>query len=112
MAPPTLIEIRDEIRSGGATSRQWVERTLKQIETTDPKVHALIGSDGDRALALADRIDEKIAGGESVGELAGVPILIKDNLCTSFGRTTCSSKILENFRAPFDAHVVEKLQAA
>ncbi|MHC4799941.1 MAG: Asp-tRNA(Asn)/Glu-tRNA(Gln) amidotransferase subunit GatA, partial [Planctomycetota bacterium] len=49
---------------------------------------------------------------ESVGELAGVPILIKDNLCTSFGRTTCSSKILENFRAPFDAHVVEKLQAA
>lgn len=72
----------------------------------------LVSYDGERALKLAAQVDERIARGESVGELAGVPVLIKDNMCTRFGRTTCSSRILENYKAPYDAHVVERLEQA
>ncbi|HSW44360.1 MAG TPA: Asp-tRNA(Asn)/Glu-tRNA(Gln) amidotransferase subunit GatA [Phycisphaerae bacterium] len=109
---PGLIEIRDAIRGKTTCSREWVDRALNRIQQLEPKLHALVSYDGDRAMEQAEIIDEAVARGESVGELAGVPILIKDNLCTSWDRTTCSSKVLENFRAPYDAHVVEKLQQA
>jgi len=112
MKPATLIEIRDAIRSRQASSRECVEKTLAQIEKTEPQIHALVNYDSERAISLADKIDEKITAGQDAGSLAGVPIVIKDNLCTRFGRTTCSSKILEHFEAPYDAHVVEKLEAA
>jgi len=108
----TLAQTRDAIRAGTTTSRQCVETTLAQIEKTDPQIHALVSCDPRRALEKADRIDKEIAAGNPPGELAGVPVLIKDNICTSFGKTTCSSKTLENFEAPFDAHVVQKLEAA
>jgi len=112
MPTATLLEIRDAIHSKATCSREWVDRTLSKIGQLEPQLHSLVSYDGDRAMARAEIVDEKIARGESVGELAGVPIFIKDNLCTSFGRTTCSSKILADFEAPYDAHVVEKLQAA
>jgi len=64
------------------------------------------------ALEKAAYVDSRIAAGEPVGQLAGVPIAIKDVLCTTFGATTCASKILENFHAPYNATVVEKLLAA
>ena len=112
MSQPTLIEIRDAIRSKTTCSREWVDQTLGRIQALEPKLHMLVSYDGDRAMEQAEIVDEKIARGESVGELAGVPIFIKDNLCTSWDRTTCSSKILEQFQAPYDAHVVERLQAA
>jgi aspartyl-tRNA(Asn)/glutamyl-tRNA(Gln) amidotransferase subunit A len=63
-------------------------------------------------LKTAAYIDKRIASGQSVGPLAGVPVAIKDNMCTTFGATTCGSKILENFHAPYNATVVEKLLAA
>jgi len=112
MAIPTLIDIRDSIRAKAVSSRQWVERTLSRIEALEPKIGALVNWDGDRAMARARGIDERIARGQPVGELAGVPVLIKDNLCTTWGTTTCASKILADFRAPYDAHVVERLEAA
>ncbi len=112
MNTPTLIEIRDAIRSRRGSAREWVTRSLERIERYEPKLHALIEYDGERALRLADEIDARLARGEPVGELAGVPLLIKNNICTSWGRTTCASRILENFRAPYDAHVTEKLQEA
>jgi len=112
MSLDSLIEIRDAIRSGKTSSREWVDRALSRIQELEPKLHALVSYDGDRAMERAELVDEQIAGGQAVGELAGVPILIKDNLCTSWGRTTCSSKILENFEAPYDACVVQKLEAA
>lgn len=108
----TLLEIRDSIRSGKAGAREWVSQALDAIGRLEPKLHALVSYDGDRASQLAREIDDRIARGQSLGPLAGVPLLIKDNLCTKFGCTTCSSKILENYHAPYNAHVVEQLEAA
>jgi aspartyl-tRNA(Asn)/glutamyl-tRNA(Gln) amidotransferase subunit A len=107
----TLVEMRDAIRKGTTPSREWVDRSLAAIERHAP-LHALVSHDADRARELAHQMDERIAHGEVPGALAGVPVLVKDNICTRFGRTTCSSRILENFRAPYDAHVVERLEAA
>ncbi|HPU26882.1 MAG TPA: Asp-tRNA(Asn)/Glu-tRNA(Gln) amidotransferase subunit GatA [Phycisphaerae bacterium] len=112
MTQPSLIEIRDAIRSGQTSSREYVQTTLQRIEQLEHRLGMLISHDAERALAQAEQIDAKIARGEPVGELAGVPILIKDNLCTRFGTTTAGSRILENYRAPYDAHVVERLQQA
>ena len=112
MSTPTLIETRDAIRSKSVCSREWIDRALNRIQKTEPLVRALVSYDGDRAMDLAERIDERVQRSEPVGELAGVPVLVKDNMCTRFGRTTCSSRILESFEAPYDAHVIEKLEAA
>lgn len=108
----TLVEMRDAIRARKTSSREWVEQSLAAIERLEPTLHTLMSYDGDRARDLARQVDERIARGEAVAPLAGVPLLVKDNICTKFGRTTCSSRILENFRAPYDAHVIERLEAA
>ncbi len=112
MTLPTLTEIRDTIRSRTKGAREWMRHTLERMDALDPKLHALVSYDGDRAMEQAKLVDERIAAGQPVGPLAGVPLLVKDNLCTSFGRTTCASRILANFEAPYDAHVVERLQQA
>ena len=112
MTLPTLTEIRDTIRSRTTGAREWMGYTLERIDALEPKLHALVSYDGDRAMEQARLADERIAAGQPVGPLAGVPLLIKDNLCTSFGRTTCASRILANFEAPYDAHVVERLHRA
>ncbi len=112
MPASTLIDIRDGIRDGQLTSRDAVQRALERVERLEPRLHAFMSYDPARALRVAEDIDVRRQRGEDVGPLAGVPIVIKDNLCTRVGRTTCSSKILENFAAPYDACVVEKLEAA
>ncbi|MBC8393320.1 MAG: Asp-tRNA(Asn)/Glu-tRNA(Gln) amidotransferase GatCAB subunit A, partial [Deltaproteobacteria bacterium] len=85
---------------------------FEHIAKTEPTIGAYLSLYQDQALEQAKAVDEKIATGQPVGPLAGVPIAIKDNMCTTFGTTTCASKILENFHAPYNAHVVEKLNAA
>lgn len=108
----TLIDIRNAIASKSRSSLECVETTLWRIEKVEPQIRSLVDIDGDRARRRARAIDERIAKGDDVGPLAGVPVVIKDNFCTSFGRTTCASKILANYRAPYDAHVVETLEQA
>ena len=108
----TCKELRDKIAAGAVTSVAAVEAVFGQIEALDNTVGAYISTFKDQALAAAQAIDQKIAMGQSAGALAGVPIAIKDNMCMSIGATTCASKILANFKAPYNAHVVEKLQAA
>jgi len=112
MHVPTLLETRDAIHSKTLCARECVDGVLTRIAQLEPQLHALVSYDGDRAMDRAEIVDEKIARGEAVGELAGVPILIKDNLCTTLGRTTCASKMLADFEAAYDAHVVDKLEAA
>src|SRR5207237_6446657 len=83
-------------------------QALARIEALDPSILAFNSTYAERALQQAVAVDEA----KRPGPLAGVPIAIKDNLCTTFGTTTCSSKMLANFRSPYDATVVEKLEAA
>jgi len=105
-------ELRDQIAAGQVKSTEAVESVFKAIEKYDPVLGAYISIFKEQALSKARQIDNKIAAGEPVGQLAGVPVAIKDNMCTTFGSTTCASKILENFHAPYNATVVEKLLAA
>jgi len=105
-------ELRDKIAAGQISSLEATKAVFKRIDKLEPIIGAYISTYHDRALETAADIDRRIAAGQSVGQLAGVPVAIKDNMCTTFGATTCASKILENFHAPYNATVVEKLLAA
>jgi len=105
-------ELRDKIASGQIKSITATQTVFDAIEKYEPAIGAYISTFKEQALAKAGEIDNKIAAGEPVGQLAGVPVAIKDNMCTTFGATTCASKILENFHAPYNATVVEKLLTA
>jgi len=106
------IQLRENIRSGKIQSRQAAEYALKRIEKLNPSIGAYLNVFADKAMEQARAIDAKVAAGKPVGLLAGVPIAVKDNICYTEGTTTCGSKILANFRPPYNAHVVEKLLAA
>ena len=108
--PPfdTLLAARDAIRRRDISASELVRQTLARIESLDPRVQAFNAVHAARALARAKDLDDQ----HHHGPLAGVPIAIKDNLCTSFGLTTCSSRMLANFHAPYDATVVKKLESA
>ena len=105
-------EIRDAVRSGETTAVAVAESYLARIEAVDSHVQAYVDVWKDAALAQAAQVDEGIAKGNPPGPLAGVPIALKDLLCTKQGLTTCCSKILANYRSPFDATVVERLREA
>jgi aspartyl-tRNA(Asn)/glutamyl-tRNA(Gln) amidotransferase subunit A len=108
----TVKHLRDKISGGKTTGTEAVKAVFERIDIHEPAIGAYLSLYRDQALQKAADVDAKIAAGQPVGPLAGVPIAIKDNMCTAFGATTCGSKILEQFHAPYNAHVVEKLQAA
>ena len=105
-------ELRDRIAAGQISSVDATKAVFERIDKLEPVIGAYISTYPDRALETAADIDRRIADGQPVGKLAGVPVAIKDNMCTTFGATTCASKILENFHAPYNATVIEKLLAA
>ena len=104
----TLISARDAIRGKKVSALELTRALLDRIAKLDPQVHAFNSTTADHGLAQAKAVDD----GARTGPLAGVAIALKDNMCTTFGRTTCSSKILADFRSPYDATVVKKLEAA
>lgn len=99
-----------EVKKAQTTARNQVERALAKAEQIT-EYHALLSLTAERALQRADDIDLAIARGESVGKLAGVPFVVKDNYLAFGAPTTAASKMLENFDAPLQATVVEKLEA-
>jgi aspartyl-tRNA(Asn)/glutamyl-tRNA(Gln) amidotransferase subunit A len=105
-------ELRDSISAGRISSVEATKAVFERIDKLEPIIGAYISTYPDRALETAADVDRRLTAGQVVGELAGVPLAIKDNMCTTFGATTCASKILENFHAPYNATVVEKLLAA
>ena len=108
----TCKNLRDKIAAGEIKSINAVSAVFEQIEKNDAKIGAYISTFKEQSFAKAKEVDEKIAAQKPVGALAGVPIAIKDNMCSTFGATTCGSKILQNFHSPYDATAVEKLLAA
>ena len=100
------------VRSGERSARSVVEDHLETIRSGEPEIHAFNLVLADEALAAADEVDRRVAAGEDPGPLAGVPVALKDNLCTRGVPTTCSSRILEGWLPPYDATVVERLAAA
>jgi aspartyl-tRNA(Asn)/glutamyl-tRNA(Gln) amidotransferase subunit A len=110
--PSGVIEIATAVRRGEASAAEVVETHLARIEERDAEIHAFNLVLADEARAHAAAIDARVAQGDDPGPLAGVPVALKDNMCTRGIPTTCSSKILEGWRPPYDATVVERLTAA
>src|SRR6185503_8183699 len=88
------------------------EEHLARIAEHDGELHAFLTVMGDEACAAADAVDAVVAGGGDPGPLAGVPVALKDNMCTRGVPTTCASRILEGWRPPYDATVVTRLREA
>lgn len=108
----TAFAIAADVRAGARSARDVVEEHLAEISEREPEIHAFNLVLADEARAAADSVDSAVAAGDSVGPLAGVPVALKDNLCTRGIPTTCSSRILEGWRPPYDATVVERLRSA
>lgn len=105
----TASEISKSVREGSATAKDSVEVALNAIADRDNALGAFVCVCNDSALSQAERIDAMSADEKRRLPLAGVPIALKDNICTDFAPTTCASKILDAFHPPYSAHVTEKL---
>lgn len=108
----TAVELGKKIQAKEVTVKEAVEAVFAQIEKVEGDVHSYVTLDKEGALKKAEEVQKKIDAGELTGPLAGVPVAIKDNLCTKGMLTTCSSKILENFQPTYTAQAVENLEQA
>ncbi|MFI4916410.1 MAG: Asp-tRNA(Asn)/Glu-tRNA(Gln) amidotransferase subunit GatA [Phycisphaerales bacterium JB060] len=107
MARSDMIETARRIASGAQTAREVVEHALSSIERAQGELNAFIDVLHDSAIERAGEVDRRRAAGQSLGPLAGVPVVVKDNIC--LGRTTCASRMLEGYHSPYTATAVEKL---
>jgi len=108
----TAHELLDRYRAGEAICRQTVESIYARIDAVEPVVKAYLSLWRERAMEQASAVDERIERGEPLRPLEGVPVALKDLLCTTEGETTCASRILDGFRSIYDATVVAKLKDA
>ncbi|MCI5856450.1 MAG: Asp-tRNA(Asn)/Glu-tRNA(Gln) amidotransferase subunit GatA [Agathobacter sp.] len=108
----TAVELGKKIKEKEVSVEEAVRAALKAIEEKEDAVNSFVTVDEEGALARARQVQEKIDAGELTGPLAGVPVAIKDNMCTEGLLTTCSSKILYNFLPTYSAEAVKKLEGA
>ena len=108
----TVVDIAADIASGKTSAVEVLEQHLARITERESEIHAFNLVTTEQARATAQRVDADIKAGKPVGALAGVPVALKDNMCTRGIETTCSSKILEGWKPPYDATVVTRLQQA
>ena len=104
-------EFVSQAKAGTISVEEFVAKTLDRIKLVEDKIHAFITVDSQNALDKAKEIDKKIRSKDKVGICFGMPVSIKDNICTAGIKTTCASKMLENFVAPYDATVVSRLKS-
>ncbi|MFB5629165.1 MAG: amidase, partial [Nitrosarchaeum sp.] len=107
----SALQFTRDVQSGNISVEDFIAKTLERINNVDDTLHAFL-SINDKAVDQARAIDKKIKSGEKVGPCFGMPISIKDNICIKDTKTTCASKMLENFIAPYDATVITKLKQA
>ena len=105
----TALEISEAVRTKQTSVRSTVEESLTAIEEREDELHAFLHVDADGARTRADELDRRLARGEELGPLAGVPVALKDNMCTRGVPTTCASRILEGWVPPYNATVVDRL---
>ena len=108
----TAYQLRDEIAAGRVTSVAVTEAMLRTIAQRDGELNAYISLMAHTALEKAREVDERAKRGDALGPLAGIPVAVKDLICTKGARTTCGSRMLESFVPPYDATVIGKLKAA
>ena len=107
----TVHELQEKIKNKELNIKQINEAYIKRIKEKEPEVQAFITELTEEGEKQAEEIQTRIDNGEKLGELVGIPIGIKDIICTKGVKTTCASKMLENFVAPYDATVMEKINA-
>lgn len=108
----TAVELGKKIKAGELTAVDATKQVLAQIEALDQELNCYVTVEAEKALVRAEDVQKQIEAGVLTGPLAGVPVAIKDNMCTNGTLTTCSSKILSNFVPTYTATVVERLEAA
>lgn len=108
----TARELSRRIRDGEISVKETVDMYREQMEKMEPQIHAFLSVDEDRLAGRIQEVEEGIKSGRYSGPLAGVPVAVKDNICTRGQKTTCASKILENFVPAFDAEAVKRLEDA
>ena len=108
----SIKELHQQLVNKERSAVEIAQSVLKHIETVEPKVKAFLSVTADRALASAKQVDAKIAAGEEIGMLEGIPLGVKDNMCTKGIKTTCASQILANFVPPYESTVTQKLKDA
>jgi aspartyl-tRNA(Asn)/glutamyl-tRNA(Gln) amidotransferase subunit A len=108
----TVGSVRDALLTKKTSARELAKDFYAQIERRNPELNAFLALCPERAYAQADRVDATVANGDALGPLAGVPVAIKDVISTQGVRTTCGSKILENYTPPYDATAIERLENA
>ena len=108
----TALELSRRIKSGEITVKDAVQAVLERTRKAEPLINSYVSIDEEGALSQAEEIQRKIDAGKLTGPLAGVPVAVKDNMCMEGQFTTCSSKILSNFKPPYTAQAVENLKKA
>lgn len=107
-----MLALRDAIASGNTTATAALQACLDRVQSLNPRLNAVREISAERALARAAEIDRSGPGRSGAGFLAGVPVLVKDNIATDFGTTSCCSRILAGYQSPYSATVVERLERA
>ena len=102
----TALELGRRIQSGDITAVQAAEASLARIKAMEPSIHAYVTVNEEKTMEQAGKVQAEIEAGRLSGPLAGVPVAVKDNMCTEGMRTTCSSRILENFIPAYTAQAV------
>lgn len=110
--PWTIATVRDALLTKKTSARELANDFYTRIERRNPELNAFLALCPERAYAQADRVDAAVAKGKPLSPLAGVPVAIKDVISTQGVRTTCGSKILENYTPPYDATAIERLENA